>query len=923
MAPGKDDTTMTAEKADADNEKGTSNQFRFAQLRAFVLTLLQMSQLWNAVLISLGFLSFVLFFEFYSLLLPLLLIIVFVVSYHNPIFGTILSFVLILPAVSYQTPALAWLFLVAIGFMLFKVFENWYLIAAVMALVSAPFAPSEPIPFNLLLGPAVIPILTFSALHLGSKKTLFLIPVAVFLILLLSVIWQSHNASFLTVGTHIFSSSSLLKPQNAAPDIVDLLGGIGEAVANLFSFEVFADVNLSISIVSEGILNLFFADVGLIQIILWSLVFYGIAYLPLFFHGKYSQFVPSLVLILLIPIHFISAEFSGVDPNFEVVVPVFVTISVMFLLDRFGVKITREEEIVAETKRGMFGIPGLVDLSVSQTGPASMSEIGNYDSTKKEIQESILMPLRHRELTLVYGVRPPKGILLFGPPGTGKTLIMSAMAKELRMPFYYVKCSDILDSEFGKSEKNIAELFKIARKNSPCILFFDEIDSIGKKREFYAGGDDVVARILSSLLTEIDGMKEKEQVIVVAATNTPNLLDHALLRPGRLDKIIYQPPPDEKGREAIFNIYLKKLPLDKSVDIKKLAKMTERFTGADIANVVIEAARVAAPAAVEKGKIIPLKMEDFTSVLKTLKSSVTYEMLEDYEKFRIDFERRAVKEEIKPTEERVITWNDVIGLDDVRKILTEAIELPLLHEEKLKEYKVRPAKGLLLFGPPGTGKTLIVKAASHELKATFISISPSDMSRHGYEGGVRLIKDTFNRARENAPSVVFIDELESIAPSREAYASKITEEIVSELLQQMDGLKDLKNVMLVGATNKPSLIDKALLRPGRLDKIIFVGPPNKEGRAKLFKHNLDGIKGIDKIEYDKIADETEGFTGADISSICQEVKLKLVRAKIAGEPEPEVTTQTILDVAENRTRSVTVQMLKEYLSFVKEYGERR
>jgi SpoVK/Ycf46/Vps4 family AAA+-type ATPase len=759
-------------------------------------------------------------------------------------------------------------------------------------------------------------------MRLGSKRTLFLIPTAVLLVLLLSVIWQTHNASFLTLGSHTFATSTLLKPQREAPELIGLIGGVGEAVSGMFSFEVFADVNIGISIVWEGIMNLFFADVGFVQILLWSIVFYAVAYIPLFFHGRWSQFVPSLALLLLIPIHLVAADLSIVDPNMEIVPAVAVTVFMMFLLDWFGVKITREEELVAETKRGMFGLPGLVDLSVAKTGPATLEEIGNYESTKKEIHESILMPLKHRELTLVYGIRPPKGILLFGPPGTGKTLLMSALAKELRMPFYYVKCSEILSQWYGESEKNVAELFKAARKNAPCILFFDEIDSIGKKREMYAN-DETTPRVLSSILTEMDGMKEKEQVIVVAATNTPNILDPALLRPGRLDKIIYQPPPDDVGREAIFKIYLRKLPLDKSVDIKKLAKVTERFTGADIANVVIEAARVAAPAAVEKGKIIPLKMDDFTSVLKTLKPSVTYEMLEDYEKFRVDFERRAVKEEIKPMEERVVTWNDVIGLDDVRKILTESIELPLLHEEKLKEYKVRPAKGILLFGPPGTGKTLVVKAASHELKATFLSLTPADISRYGYEGAVRLLKETFNRARENAPAVLFIDELESIAPSREAYASKITEEMVAELLQQMDGLKELKNVILVGATNKPSLIDKALLRPGRLDKIIFVGPPNKDGRIQLFKHNLEGIKGAEKIDYTKVADETEGFTGADIASICQEVKLKLVRAKIAGEVEPEVTAQSLMDVAENRTRSVTVQMLKEYLAFVKEYGERR
>jgi SpoVK/Ycf46/Vps4 family AAA+-type ATPase len=457
-----------------------------------------------------------------------------------------------------------------------------------------------------------------------------------------------------------------------------------------------------------------------------------------------------------------------------------------------------------------------------------------------------------------------------------------------------------------------------------CVLFFDEIDSIGKKRDMGGGdSDQAVSRALSTILTEMDGMKEKEQIIVVAATNVPNQLDPALLRPGRIDKIIYMPPPDAEGREAIFNVVSKKIPLDKDVDFKRIAKITERFTGADITNVVLEAARRAAPAAVEKGKVIPVKMDDFTSVLKTLKPSTTYEMLEDYDKFRRDYERRSVKEEIKPVEERVVSWNDVIGLDDVRKVLTEAIELPLLHEDELKKYDVRPAKGLLLFGPPGTGKTLIVKAASHELNATFIGLSPADISRYGYENAVRLVKETFNKARENAPAVIFIDELESLVPSRDLYQSKITEEIVSEFLQQLDGMKELKNVMLVGATNKPQMIDPALLRPGRFDKILFVGPPTKEGRIKLFQHNLEGIKGAESIDYAQIAEETEGFTGADIAGICQDTKMQLVRAKISGDAEPGITTQGILDITSHRSRSVTVSMLKEYLQFVKDYGERR
>ncbi len=911
-----------AKEIHKDESNNSDMQFQLAKLKAIGIMLAQQPQLWQGLLITGGFFSFALFFPFYGILLPLLALLVFVVGYHHPIFGVILSFLCILPAVSYQVPVFAWLFLVMIGMVFFLVFNNWYIIAALLFVVSAPFAPE---PYNLVLGPLTVLVLAVTSLNLGSKKSLYVLPVTFYLILMLSVFWSAHNSAFLTISENTFSSDSSLVPSKYEPETLEIMAAIPDSVTDLFSYEVIREVNTIISIWGEGTMSLFFSDAGLLQIILWSIVFYGIAYLPIILYGKWSQFVPSLVLIALIPIHLISSELSGVDPDMMVIPAVALTIGVMWILDNYNIKITKEEEIVAESKKGLYGIPGLSDLSVSKSGPQSLDDVGNYDSTKKEIKESIMMPLHHGELSVLYGIKPPKGILLFGPPGTGKTLLMSALAKELRMNFYYVKTADILGQYLGESEKNIAKLFDVARKNSPVVLFFDEIDSIGKKRDIsgYGESDQTVARALSTILTEMDGMKEKEQIIVVAATNVPNQLDPALLRPGRFDKIIYMPPPDQKGREAIFKTVTKKLPISKDVDVSKLAKSMERFTGADIVNIVLEAARKAAPNAMKNGKVVPITMDDFTSVIKSIKPSTTFEMLEEYDRFRRDFERRAVREEIKPIEEKVVTWNDVVDMEDIKKVLTEAIEMPLLHEEEMKKYNVKPIKGILLFGPPGTGKTLVVKAASHELNAKFISLTPSDLSRYGYENAVRLVKDTFNRAKENAPAVVFIDELESITPSRDLYSSKVTEDIVSEILQQLDGLKDLKNVILVGATNKPSMIDTALLRPGRLDKIIFVGPPTEQGRIDLFKYHLKGIQGMESVDYNLLVEETEGFTPADIASICQEAKMQLLKKKIGGEGEQPITTDMLMRIASRRTKSVTVQMLKEYLQFVKGYGERR
>ncbi|MEM2974301.1 MAG: AAA family ATPase [Candidatus Micrarchaeia archaeon] len=897
--------------------EGAETSFQIARLKAFAITLIGMKDFWNAVLISIGFLSLTLLFPLYSYLILPLLLIVFIVSYNKPIGGVVLSFALVFPAIAYQAPMLAWLFLIPIAIMLFEVFTQWYMIAAILAIVSAPFAPD----LGIMLGAAVVPILAISALKLGSKRTAILVPIVVFVVLLLSAFWQTENFAFLTVARNSFLDAPELLPTRPVPELIEIPGAILEGLGDFVG--AWNKAGLVVKYFIEATMHLLFADAGLIQVIGWTIAFFGVAYIPVMFPGaKRAQTLASLAVLLLIPIHFLSAFISGVEPNPAIVAIALITVAIIAAMDEWGFKVTSEREIVAERKRMQFGLPGVVDLSVSPTGPKSLDEVGGYESTEQELKEAIMMPMKYKELGVVYGIRPPKGILLFGPPGTGKTLLMTALAKELHIGFYYIKCSEILSQWYGESEKNVAELFRNARKNAPCVLFFDEIDAIGKDRTKYQM-DETTPRVLSAILTEMDGLKGEEQVIVVGATNTPQVLDPALLRPGRFDKIIYMPPPDEEGRRQILEIYTKKLPLAPDVDLSKIAKKTERFTGADISNLVLEAARMAAPEAMKERKIVPITMADFEKVLKNVKASVTFDMLEEYERFRIDFERRGVREEIRPVEERKVTWEDVIGLDDVRKTLIEAIELPLLHEDKLKEFKVKPAKGILMFGPPGCGKTLIAKAAANELKATFVSLTPADISRRGYDQAVSLIKETFNRARENAPAIIFVDEIESLTPARDYYQSKIMEDIVAQFLQEMDGLKELKNVILIGATNKPQIIDPALMRPGRFDKIIFVGPPNKEGRIQIFKIHLAGLRGAEAINYDKLGEDTEGYTGADIAGIVQEVKLKLVRAKISGVEEPVLTQDMLDEVIANRPRSVTVKMLREYLAFVKEYGERR
>jgi SpoVK/Ycf46/Vps4 family AAA+-type ATPase/intein/homing endonuclease len=470
------------------------------------------------------------------------------------------------------------------------------------------------------------------------------------------------------------------------------------------------------------------------------------------------------------------------------------------------------------------------------------------------------------------------------------------------------------------SEKNIAEVFNNARANAPTVLFFDEIDGVAKKRD-QAGLDQVGPRVLSELLQQIDGAsKQKGTVMVVGATNLPNQLDPAILRPGRLDKIIYMHLPGPDARKAILNVHSKGLPLAEDVDWAAVIKKTDRFSGADLKNVITEAKRLAAREAAAKGAVIPLNMNHFLKILANVKPSTGLAQLDMYEQFRLDFERRSggiTEEKKEEKKKKGVRWDDVAGLADVKRALLESIEMPLLHEEEMKKFNVTPSKGILLFGPPGTGKTLIVRAAANELNASFQALSAAEAMKKGYTQAVTVIKETFNRARENAPAIIFVDEIETFAPGRGAGGAA---EIIGQFLTEMDGMKSQKGVVVIAATNKPQLMDAAIMRPGRFDKIFYIPPPDETGRGEIFNIHLGKFAaGIDLATVAKL---TPGFSGADIAAICQSAKMYALRSKLAGKPLP-VTTELLVKIIKARRPSITPQLLAEYKKFLEAYGERR
>ena len=422
---------------------------------------------------------------------------------------------------------------------------------------------------------------------------------------------------------------------------------------------------------------------------------------------------------------------------------------------------------------------------------------------------------------------------------------------------------------------------------------------------------------LNQLLLEMDSVPTTgtKHVIVMGATNAPNKLDAAILRPGRFDKVIYMPLPDLASREQILRSHVKDVPLGGDVDFKKIASMTERYSGADLANVMTEAIRQTAREAAAKNQIIALSQKNLLAVLKYLKPSTHISHLAEYEKFRLDFERR-VEEEAPEVNLAEVKWDDVVGLGDVRKALHEAVELPLLHPELMAEYQLKPIRGLLLFGPPGCGKTMIVRAASHQLNATFLSLSGADLLKGGSDSAIESLRETFNRAREQTPALIFFDEIESLTPSRTGYSSPI----LTQLLQEMDGLKELKNVIIIGATNKPSLMDAALLRPGRFDKILYIPPPDAASREEILKKALSPL--LPKLDFGRLAQATPGFSGADLVSVAQEVKTRLVRLHISKE-KPILSTEEVMQLVGSRRPSITDSESMEYERFMREFGERR
>jgi len=557
---------------------------------------------------------------------------------------------------------------------------------------------------------------------------------------------------------------------------------------------------------------------------------------------------------------------------------------------QFVITNTKPSRPVIVTENTVFKLGSLTKTIDSTVPRITYDELGGLKNEVQKIREMVELPMRHPELFDKIGVEAPKGVLLYGPPGTGKTLLAKAVAGETNANFISLSGPEIMGKHYGESEERIREIFTQAEENSPSIIFIDEIDSIAPKRDEVSG--EVEKRIVSQLLTLMDGMKSRGKVVVIAATNRPDSIDPALRRPGRFDREIEIGIPDDEGRLDILSIHTRGMPINKKVDLKQISKTTHGFVGADLEVLAKEAAmrslrRILPEIDLDEEKIsseilqkIQITSEDFRDALKEVRPSAL----------------REVQVQIPD-----ITWDDIGGLDELKEELREAVEWPIKHKEAFDYVDVQTPKGILLYGPPGTGKTLIAKALAKMTESNFISIKGPELLSKWVGESEKGVREIFRKARQAAPCIIFLDEVDALVPRRGSGGSDshVTESVVSQILTEIDGLEELHNVLIIGATNRLDIVDDALLRPGRFDRIIEVSNPDSKGRQHIFKIHTQKKPLESNVNFIKLVEMTNGFSGAEIGAIANRAAITALKRYVGGKSqnlkEIKISQQDLID----------------------------
>jgi transitional endoplasmic reticulum ATPase len=535
----------------------------------------------------------------------------------------------------------------------------------------------------------------------------------------------------------------------------------------------------------------------------------------------------------------------------------------------------------------------------------SYEDIGGLKNEVELVREMVELPMKHPEVFEKLGVGAPKGVLMTGPPGTGKTLLAKAVATETDSSFYSIAGPEIMSKYYGESEKKIREIFEKASKNAPSIVFIDEIDAIAPKRG--EGTDQTEKRVVAQLLTLMDGLKSRGQVVVMAATNRPDDVDEALRRPGRFDRELRINPPDEKGRKEILRIHTRGMPLDEDVNFDEISRRTIGYTGADIEELCKEAGLKA--------------IKPYFAELKNIEEKVPTKILDSIKVSKENFidalkqvEPSAMREVLinKPN----VRWGDIGGLQKAKEKLRELVELPLIRPDLYSKAGIKPSKGVLLHGPPGTGKTMLAKAVANEANANFISVKGPELMSKWVGESEKRVREIFKKAKQVSPSIIFFDEFDSISKQRGGSMNDSTEKIVNQLLSEMDGVEELEKVMVIAATNRKDLIDPALLRPGRIDSKVELGVPDKETREEIFKVHTKEMPLNKEVKISDYVNKTENWTGAEIEAVCRNAGIIAIkRVYSSDKKELKITkedfSQALKEVSESAEKEISGGEIKK------------
>jgi len=543
--------------------------------------------------------------------------------------------------------------------------------------------------------------------------------------------------------------------------------------------------------------------------------------------------------------------------------------------------------------------PEAVELTEERVPEVSYEDIGGLQEEIKKIREMVELPLKHPEIFERLGIEAPKGVLLHGPPGTGKTLLAKAVANETDSNFILINGPEIMSKFYGQSEENLRKKFEEAEKNAPSIIFIDEIDAIATKREESKG--EVERRVVAQLLALMDGLKSRGKVVVIAATNIPNEIDPALRRPGRFDREIDLGVPDKNGRLNILKIHTRNMPLAKDINLKRLSEVTHGFVGADLSSLAKEAAmivlrRILPDLKLKEEEAIPkdvlerlqVTQKDFIDALKVVRPSAMREVL---------------------VETPNVKWTDIGGLEEVKQELIEAVEWPIKNPGAFTRLGISPPKGILIYGSPGTGKTLLAKAVANESEANFILVKGPELLSKWVGESEKAVREIFKKARQTSPTIIFFDEIDSLAPARSMSSdAHVTQRVVNQLLTEMDGLEPLHNVVIIAATNRPDLLDSALLRPGRFDRIILTPVPDEKTRLEIFNVHTKDMP-LKNVNLKELAKKTEGYAGADIEALVREAAMLALREDIKSK---EITEKHFEKALKKVKASISKDIEKKY-----------